>query len=60
MGFMGYVGERLAVGLEGLAWPVAYVALLVIYVLRHFGFVRSSVATPLLFVELWLKYPLPR
>jgi DASS family divalent anion:Na+ symporter len=28
MGFMGYVGERLAVGLEGLAWPVAYVALL--------------------------------
>ncbi|MEF8724596.1 MAG: anion permease [Candidatus Accumulibacter delftensis] len=42
MGFMGYVGERLAVGLEGLAWPVAYVALLVIYVLLHFGFVSQN------------------
>ncbi|MBL8394775.1 MAG: DASS family sodium-coupled anion symporter [Candidatus Accumulibacter sp.] len=42
MGFMGYVGARLAVGLEGLAWPVAYVALLVIYVLLHFGFVSQN------------------
>lgn len=42
MGFMGYVGERLAVGLEGLAWPVAYVALLLIYVLLHFGFVSQN------------------
>ncbi|SBT09993.1 Anion transporter [Candidatus Accumulibacter aalborgensis] len=42
MGFMGYVGERLAVGLAGLSWPVAYVALLVIYVLLHFGFVSQN------------------
>ncbi|MEF8728164.1 MAG: DASS family sodium-coupled anion symporter [Accumulibacter sp.] len=42
MGFMGYVGERLAVGLEGLAWPAAYVALVVMYVLLHFGFVSQN------------------
>ena len=42
MGFMGYVGERMAVGLEGLAWPVAYVALLTAYVFLHFGFVSQN------------------
>ena len=42
MGFMGYVGERLAVGLKGLAWPAAYVALLTIYVFLHFGFVSQN------------------
>lgn len=42
LGFMGYVGERLALGLEGVSWPVAYVALLVLYVLMHYLFVSQS------------------
>jgi len=42
MGFMGYVGERLAAGLGGVSWPVAYVALLVLYVLMHYLFVSQS------------------
>ena len=42
MGFMGYVGERLAMALEGLAWPLAYVSLLVIYVLMHYMFVSQN------------------
>jgi DASS family divalent anion:Na+ symporter len=42
LGFMGYVGERLTVRLEGLAWPVTYVILLVLYVLMHYLFVSQS------------------
>ena len=42
MGFMGYVGERLAAGLGGVSWPVAYVALVVLYVLMHYLFVSQS------------------
>ncbi len=42
LGFMGYVGERLASGLEGLPWPVVYVALLVLYVLLHYLFVSQA------------------
>jgi DASS family divalent anion:Na+ symporter len=42
MGFMGYVGERLALGLAGVTWTVAYVALLVLYVLMHYLFVSQS------------------
>ncbi|MBP2675983.1 MAG: anion transporter [Deltaproteobacteria bacterium] len=42
MGFMGYVGERLASGLKGLSWPVAYAALIVLYVLIHYLFVSQS------------------
>ena len=42
MGFMGYVGERLATGLGGVSWPVAYVALVVLYVLMHYLFVSQS------------------
>ena len=42
VGFMGYVGERLASGLEGLSWQVVYVALLVLYVLLHYLFVSQS------------------
>ena len=42
LGFMGYVGERLALGLEGLPWPVVYVALLVLYVLLHYLFVSQT------------------
>ncbi|HKQ24863.1 MAG TPA: DASS family sodium-coupled anion symporter [Burkholderiales bacterium] len=42
LGFMGYAGERLASGLEGLPWMVVYVALLVLYVLLHYLFVSQS------------------
>jgi DASS family divalent anion:Na+ symporter len=42
MGFMSYVGERLAVLLGDLAWPVAYVVLLGLYVLMHYMFVSQS------------------
>ena len=34
--------ERLATRLEGLSWPVAYVALVVLYVLIHYLFVSQS------------------
>jgi DASS family divalent anion:Na+ symporter len=42
LGFMGYVGERLATALHGVVWPAAYVALLVLYVLMHYLFVSQS------------------
>jgi DASS family divalent anion:Na+ symporter len=42
LGFMGYVGERLASRLEGLSWPAVYVALLVLYVLLHYLFVSQT------------------
>jgi DASS family divalent anion:Na+ symporter len=42
LGFMGYVGQRLASHLGGLSWPVAYIALIVIYVAIHYMFVSQS------------------
>ena len=42
LGFMGYVGGRLTALLGGIAWPVAYVVLLVLYVLMHYMFVSQS------------------
>jgi DASS family divalent anion:Na+ symporter len=42
LGFMGYVGQRLAAGLGGLSWPVTYVALVVLYVAIHYMFVSQS------------------
>ena len=42
LGFMGYVGERLAAALQGFAWPAAYVSLLVLYVVMHYLFVSQS------------------
>jgi len=42
LGFMGYVGQRLAAHLGGLSWPVTYVALIVIYVAIHYMFVSQS------------------
>jgi len=42
LGFMGYVGERLATMLGDVSWPVAYVALLLIYILMHYMFVSQS------------------
>jgi DASS family divalent anion:Na+ symporter len=41
-GFMGYLGEGIASHLEGLSWPVAYVLLVVIYVLIHYLFVSQT------------------
>jgi DASS family divalent anion:Na+ symporter len=42
MGFMGYVGERMARGLAGVSWPAAYATLVALYVLMHYLFVSQS------------------
>ena len=49
LGFMGYVGGRLTAMLGGIAWPVAYVVLLVLYVLMHYMFVSQSAQVLALF-----------
>ena len=42
LGFMSYVGDRLTLRLGGISWPVAYVSILVLYVLMHYFFVSQS------------------
>ena len=42
LGFMGYVGERLAAGLGGLPWMTLYVTLIVLYVAIHYLFVSQT------------------
>lgn len=42
LGFMSFVGERLAAQLDGLSWPVVYAALIVIYVAIHYLFVSQT------------------
>jgi DASS family divalent anion:Na+ symporter len=42
LGFMGYVGGRLTSLLSGITWPLAFVVLLVLYVLMHYMFVSQS------------------
>ena len=42
LGFMGYVGERMATQLSGLSWITMYVTLIVLYVLIHYMFVSQS------------------
>jgi DASS family divalent anion:Na+ symporter len=42
LGFMGYVGERLATSLAGLSWVSMYVTLVVLYVLIHYMFVSQT------------------
>jgi DASS family divalent anion:Na+ symporter len=42
LGFMGYVGERLASRLGGLSWPTLYVTLIVLYVGIHYLFVSQT------------------
>lgn len=42
LGFMGYVGERLAARLGGLSWPALYVALVALYVGLHYFFVSQT------------------
>ena len=49
LGFMGYVGGKLTAMLEGIAWPVAYVVLLVLYVLMHYMFVSQTAQVLALF-----------
>jgi len=42
LGFMGYVGERLATRLGGLSWPILYVTLIGLYVGIHYMFVSQT------------------
>jgi DASS family divalent anion:Na+ symporter len=42
LGFMGYAGQRLAMHMGGLPWPITYVALILIYVAIHYFFVSQS------------------
>jgi DASS family divalent anion:Na+ symporter len=42
LGFMTAVGNQLAQGLQGLSWPVVYVAIVVLYVLLHYVFVSQT------------------
>ena len=42
LGFMGYVGERLAARLGGLSWPALYVTLIALYVGLHYFFVSQT------------------
>jgi DASS family divalent anion:Na+ symporter len=42
LGFMGYVGERLASGLGGMSWPTLYATLIGLYVLIHYLFVSQT------------------
>jgi len=42
LGFMGYVGERLASRLGGLSWPALYVTLVALYVGIHYMFVSQT------------------
>ncbi len=49
LGFMGYVGGKLTAMLGGVAWPVAYVVLMVLYVLMHYMFVSQAAQVLALF-----------
>jgi DASS family divalent anion:Na+ symporter len=42
MGFMGYVGQRLASHMGGLSWPLTYVLLVGLYVVIHYLFVSQT------------------
>jgi len=62
LGFMSYVGGRLSAALAGVAWPAAYVSLLVLYVLMHYLFVSQSSQVLALFgvfVEVGLRSGVP-
>jgi DASS family divalent anion:Na+ symporter len=49
LGFMSYVGERLALRLAGLSWPATLVALAALYVAMHYLFVSQSAQVLALF-----------
>jgi DASS family divalent anion:Na+ symporter len=42
LGFMSYVGDRLTARLGDTPWPMAYVVILLLYVLMHYMFVSQS------------------
>ena len=42
LGFMGYVGQRLASRMGGLSWPLTYMGLILLYVIIHYMFVSQS------------------
>jgi divalent anion:Na+ symporter, DASS family len=42
LGFMSWAGQRLASHMQGLSWPLTYVALVAIYVGIHYMFVSQS------------------
>lgn len=42
LGFMGFVGDRLAERLGGLSWPLLYVCLVALYVALHVLFVSQT------------------
>jgi len=42
LGFMQYVGDLLGSSVDGLSWPVTYVALTTLYVLIHYLFVSQT------------------
>ncbi len=42
LGFMGYVGQRLASYIVGLSWQMTYVILVALYVLIHYLFVSQT------------------
>lgn len=41
-GFMGWIGESASVMVNGMPWPVAYVVLIISYVLIHYFFVSQT------------------
>jgi divalent anion:Na+ symporter, DASS family len=49
LGFMGYLGQRLAGGLDGVPWLGAYLILAVAYVLLHYLFVSQTAQVLALF-----------
>jgi len=49
LGFMGYVGQRLAGALGGLSWLAVYVILAIAYVLLHYLFVSQTAQVLALF-----------
>ena len=42
LGFMGFVGQRMAYRLDGLPWAAVFVVLIVLYVAMHYLFVSQS------------------
>jgi len=49
LGFMSYVGQRLASGMDGWSWLAAGFALVMAYVLLHVLFVSQTAPPPALF-----------
>ncbi len=62
LGFMGYLGQRMAGALAGLPWLAAFVALAVAYVLLHYLFVSQTAQVLALvgvFVDVGVKTGVP-